>query len=188
MWQTLQPLKPTGSIITPYCQHAQMQCLLFLQGGISTRGGGGKGSWSDLKRWERSLVSSHLGLLAAPHVGLHPLLWPIVRSRNDSVMSEAERWHKLPLLCMCQDWRVCAEHGDALWKPPLETPRPSSRAENQHSLDANWKSDTYSSLPDQWIWLLLGHQPLQGGDRFQDSPGMVVCRWWVVCVGGREGY
>ena len=72
------------------------------------------------------------------------------------------------------DWGVRAEHGDALWKSAVETACPPGRTENQHSPDTNWKSNSHPPLPDEWVWLLLGHQPVQGSDWFQDSTGTVV--------------
>lgn len=72
------------------------------------------------------------------------------------------------------DWGICAEHGNALWKSAVEITCPPGRAENQHSPDTDWKSNSHPPLPDKRVWLLLGHQLVQGSDWLQDSTGTVV--------------
>lgn len=72
------------------------------------------------------------------------------------------------------DWGIRAEHGNAVWKSPVEIARPPGRTENQHSPDANWKSNSHPPLPDKRVWLLLGYQPIQGSDWLQDSTGTIL--------------
>lgn len=80
------------------------------------------------------------------------------------------------------DRGIRAEHGDALREPPVEAPRPPGRAEDQHSADTDRKGHPHSSLPDQRVGLLPGHQPVQRGDGFQDRAGMVPRGSVVLCT------
>lgn len=55
----------------------------------------------------------------------------------------------------------------------METPRPPSRAEDQHQVDTDREGNSHSSLPDQRVRLLLGHQSVQRSDGLQDSTGVL---------------
>lgn len=62
------------------------------------------------------------------------------------------------------DRGVGTGHGDALRQPPLEAAGPAGRGEDQHPPDAHRHGHPHPPLPDQRVWLLPGHQPLQGSE------------------------
>lgn len=68
-------------------------------------------------------------------------------------------------------------HGDALWQPPLEAAGPAGRGEDQHPPDAHRHGHPHPPLPDQRVWLLPGHQPLQGSEGPQHRQ-CEYCRKW----------
>lgn len=69
------------------------------------------------------------------------------------------------------DWAVSPLHGDALRQSPLEAQGPTGWAENQYSPDTDWAGHSCPPLSHQWVWLLLGHQPVRGSHRSQFRTG-----------------